>query len=68
MKNLECNISQRYDYNDIAKAIGMFSITWGHIRLSGWSKVFVYSWHIPLFFVLSGMMFNKDNILTLSAF
>lgn len=37
----------------------MLAIIWGHIRLTGWSNAFVYAWHIPLFFFLSGMVFNK---------
>lgn len=51
----------RLDYNDLAKAIGMLTIIWGHIRLSGWSNSFVYAWHIPLFFFLSGMVFKKEK-------
>ena len=52
------NTNNRLDYIDIAKAIGMFAIIWGHILLHGWSNLFVYSFHIPLFFFLSGMVFN----------
>lgn len=50
--------NNRLDYIDIAKAVGMFAIIWGHILLHGWSNLFVYSFHIPLFFFLSGMVFN----------
>ena len=50
---------KRLDYNDLAKSLGMLTILWGHIRLTGWSNDFVYAWHIPLFFFLSGMVFNK---------
>lgn len=52
------NTNNRLDYIDIAKAVGMFAIIWGHILLHGWSNLFVYSFHIPLFFFLSGMVFN----------
>ena len=48
----------RLEYVDMTKCIGMFAIIWGHIMLSGWSNNLVYSFHIPLFFFLSGMMFN----------
>lgn len=51
----------RLDYIDIAKALGMFTIMWGHIRLSGWSFAFVYGFHIPLFFFLSGMVFDRNR-------
>lgn len=53
--------TKRLDYIDFAKAFGMLLIVWGHIRLSGWSNAFVYAFHIPLFFFLSGMVFSKKR-------
>lgn len=50
----------RFDYIDFAKAIGMLTIMWGHIAI-GKSVAFVYTFHIPLFFFLSGMVFVKDK-------
>ncbi len=46
---------------DIAKALGMLTIIWGHIRLGADSTVFVYAFHIPLYFFLSGLVFNRDR-------
>lgn len=37
----------------------MLAIIWGHIIFSGWSNSLVYSFHIPLFFFLSGMVYNS---------
>lgn len=59
---------QRLVYNDLAKALGMLLIIWGHIRLTGWSNSFVYAFHIPLFFALSGMVFNKAKYHDFTAF
>lgn len=56
--------STRLDYIDISKGFGMLAIVWGHIMLSGWSCKMVYGFHIPLFFVLSGMCFNKNKYST----
>lgn len=53
--------SKRLDYIDFAKAFGMLLIVWGHIRLGDWSNAFVYAFHIPLFFFLSGMVFSKKR-------
>lgn len=50
----------RFDYIDVAKAIGMLTIIWGHVA-TGNSVAFVYAFHIPLFFFLSGMVFVKDK-------
>ena len=48
-------------YIDYAKALGMLLIIWGHTKLIGISNEFVYAFHIPLFFFLSGMVFNKGR-------
>lgn len=50
----------RIDFIDTAKSLGMLLIIWGHIRF-GWSHAFVYAFHIPLFFFLSGMVFDKKR-------
>lgn len=39
----------------------MLLIVWGHIRLGDSSNAFVYAFHIPLFFFLSGMVFSKKR-------
>lgn len=50
----------RVDYIDFAKALGMLTIMWGHIA-AGMSVTFVYAFHIPLFFFLSGMVFRPEK-------
>ena len=50
----------RIEYIDFAKALGMLTIMWGHIVI-GESTKFVYAFHIPLFFFLSGMVFCPDR-------
>lgn len=48
----------RIKWVDIAKAIGIFCIVLGHITAEGPIKRYVYSFHIPLFFFLSGATFR----------
>lgn len=60
--------NKRLDYNDLAKSLGMLAIIYGHIRLTGWSNSFLYAWHIPLFFFLSGMVFNKNKYVNFKTF
>lgn len=50
---------QRIDYIDIAKGLGMLAVIWGHVHNVGVSNVLVYSFHMQLFFFISGMMFNQ---------
>lgn len=64
MKSVQINTVKRLDYIDIAKGLGMLTIIWGHIVHEGWSNQFVYSFHIPLFFFLSGMVFNASKYQT----
>ena len=40
---------------DIAKAITIFLVIWGHISTGSALEKFLYSFHMPLFFVISGM-------------
>lgn len=48
---------------DIAKAIGIFLIVLGHTLTFGNFRKFIYAFHVPLFFFLSGICFSKkDNI------
>ena len=54
-------VKSRISYIDIAKGIGMLAVIWGHIltSYSSPSVTLVYAFDIPLFFVLSGMMYNR---------
>lgn len=60
--------TKRYDYIDAAKGIGMFAIIWGHICTYGFSNDFVYAFHIPLFFFLSGLTYKRTKFPTFSSF
>lgn len=55
------NQYKRLDYIDAAKAFGMMIVMWGHIHFNDISNDFVYAFHIPLFFALSGMVFIPEK-------
>lgn len=65
---MDAKKTKRLDYNDFAKVFGMLLIIWGHIKLTGLSNEFVYAFHIPLFFFLSGMVFNKSKYASIQIF
>jgi len=47
---------------DIAKGIGIFLVLWGHTQCA--IKPYIYVFHMPLFFLLSGYVFNnKDSVI-----
>lgn len=52
--------NKRIAYIDIAKGIGILFVMLGHCLYSEESpiRLFIYSFHMPLFFVLSGMTYK----------
>lgn len=52
---------RRLAYIDIAKGIGIFLVVLGHVRTSLYLHDAIFLFHMPLFFLLSGMVFKKDE-------
>ena len=50
----------RIGYVDIAKIAGMFLIVYGHILRGGRVTTWIYTFHVPLFFFLSGVTFHEN--------
>jgi len=68
--------TKRLDWIDIAKGIGIILVVLGHtlvpqVRETGFAGflwIFIYNFHMPLFFFLSGYLFEKglfQELLTL---
>ena len=54
--------SQRLEYIDIAKGIGIFLVVIGHcVDRGGLPSIYIFSFHMPLFFILSGLCFNEKK-------
>lgn len=55
-------MKNRIQYLDIAKLIGLALVCFCHIPIpEGNFHVWVYSFHMPLFFILSGMFFKPES-------
>lgn len=54
-------MAKRIEYIDVAKGIGMILIVFGHALKEGPIYQVIYSFHIPLFFFLSGMTYRRKN-------
>lgn len=60
--------SKRVIYIDLCKTYGLFLVILGHGRLcpESWQQ-FIYSFHMPLFFILSGLLYKwksfKDTLI-----
>ncbi len=56
-------MSQRIQYIGIAKLIGLALVCFCHIPMpEGMFHVWVYSFHMPFFFFLSGMFFKPEKV------
>lgn len=53
-------MTQRINWIDISKAIGMICVVIGH-TITGVLKTSVYWFHMPLFFFISGYLYRPDN-------
>ena len=51
---------KRNEAVDIAKALGIILVVLGHTQF--WGKNFIYQFHLPLFFFLSGFVFDINKL------
>lgn len=56
------DVKQRILWGDVAKCFGIFAIYLGHYRYSAGNAFgFVFAYHVPLFFLLSGCMESRNS-------
>lgn len=53
--------TQRLDWVDNLKGIGMILVILGHVSINKYLNDIIYSFHMPLFFIISGFLFNFSN-------
>ncbi len=51
----------RKNYIDVLKGIGIFFVVFGHVTRLTDLHTFVWNFHMPLFFVISGFLNNSDK-------
>lgn len=54
--------TNRIDWIDTAKGIGILLVVWGHFYASDTLKVIIYGFHMPLFLFLSGYLYKIQNM------
>ena len=52
-------MGKRIDYLDYSKGIAIILVVLGHIFNGGNIKTYIYSFHIPLFFIISKSMIRS---------
>lgn len=60
--------AERIHWIDITKGIGIIFIIYGHMLGSHDFRYLLYSFHIPLFFFLSGIVYNPEKFKNFSDF
>ena len=53
------DIKKRINWIDICKAIGIIIVVLGHVGIPKNIDIWLHSFHMPLFFILSGLCFNE---------
>lgn len=53
---------------DYAKCIGIFLVVLGHLSIPEWLKNMIYAFHMPLFFFISGYLFQENKFNSLRVF
>lgn len=62
VRDCQKKAENRIEYIDIAKAIGIILVIVGHVVSSDTTtKRIIYAFHMPLFFMLSGMLLNVEE-------
>ena len=52
-------MKERKRYIDILKGVGIILVVFGHCNIDGNVKIWIYSFHMPLFFILSGIVYKN---------
>lgn len=59
--------SKRVKWIDAAKSLGIVLVFWGHIlyggsNIGGYINQLIYSFHMPMYFILSGIVAKDENL------
>ncbi|WKB36456.1 acyltransferase family protein [Terrilactibacillus sp. S3-3] len=61
-------MNKRIDWLDIGKGLGIILVMLGHSDIPNAMKTYIYTFHMPLFFFLSGYLFNLNKFPNIKTF
>lgn len=61
-------VKKRIDWLDIGKGVGILLVMLGHADIPSPLRTYIYTFHMPFFFFLSGYLFTMKKFPNLSAF
>ena len=59
---------QRNSTIDILRGLTIIFVVFGHITRTNWLNHYIWSFHIPVFFILSGYLYNPEKFVTCGNF
>lgn len=66
--DIDMQSKERLNTLDIAKGIGIIFVVFAHINYTPELLTPIYSFHMPLFFILAGVVFNKEKFHSFGSF
>lgn len=61
-------MKQRIEELDITKAIGIIMVVVGHTQLPTFMSNFIWSFHMPLFYIISGIILSQKKYTSFKLF
>ncbi|WP_315072964.1 acyltransferase family protein [uncultured Clostridium sp.] len=58
----------RIEWIDLCKCIGIIAMIWGHAGISELGDKYIHAWHMPIFFIISGWLFNVKSDLSIKKY
>ncbi|WP_261379745.1 acyltransferase family protein [Bacillus licheniformis] len=55
-------MQKRIEWIDVSKGVGIILVVLGHTPTPDWLKTFIFAFHMPLFFFLSGLVYHDGNM------
>ena len=60
-ENNSAGRGKRLDVLDVAKGLGILLVIYAHVNYNSKALTLIYSFHMPLFFFISGMVFDRKK-------
>jgi len=54
-------MNDRIHFLDVLKGIGIIFVVWGHIPSASMVKDYIFIFHMPLFFLISGILYKENT-------
>lgn len=64
MRKANIDVASRVNYIDMAKGLSIMCIIWCHNEIPLWFNNWMFSFHVPIFFIISGYFYTQKSIVS----